>query len=77
MKALECSFCGKNQDQVSKLISSPPGRPSVYICEACVRICNSILNDDREPDPLKVVDRIPPRRIPLWMAKMFGGPRHG
>jgi hypothetical protein len=51
-EALRCSFCRKSQDSVLKLISSPvdgPIRPC--ICDECVAVCASILEDDRElPD---------------------------
>ena len=36
---LHCSFCGKNQAEVKKLIAGP----SVYICEECVGLCNEII----------------------------------
>gem|GEM_PF-6555666 len=37
-----CSFCGKSQDEVQKLIAGP----SVYICNECVRLCNDIVEED-------------------------------
>lgn len=39
---LYCSFCGKSQDEVAKLIAGP----AVYICNECIGICNEILEDD-------------------------------
>ena len=39
---LYCSFCGKGQDEVRKLIAGP----SVYICDECVELCNDILEDE-------------------------------
>lgn len=39
---LQCSFCGKRQDQVQKMLSGPPG---LYICDECVHMCNQILLD--------------------------------
>lgn len=39
---LKCSFCGKTQDQVRKLIAGP----GVYICEQCVDLCNEIIEDE-------------------------------
>ena len=39
---LKCSFCGKTQDQVKKLIASP----EVYICDECVELCNEILDEE-------------------------------
>ena len=43
---LRCSFCHKSQDAVAKLISSPSDYPRAYICDECVGVCNSILEDD-------------------------------
>ena len=39
---LSCSFCGKNQREVRKLIAGP----TVYICDECVNLCNDILNEE-------------------------------
>lgn len=39
---LKCSFCGKNQDQVKKLIAGP----GVYVCDECVDLCNEILDEE-------------------------------
>lgn len=44
-KGICCSFCGKRQDQVEKLISGPEG---VYICDECIDICADIIADERE-----------------------------
>jgi ATP-dependent Clp protease ATP-binding subunit ClpX len=44
---LRCSFCQKPQDAVGKLISSPGDHPRAYICDECVAVCNSILEEDR------------------------------
>ena len=41
-QVLKCSFCGKTQDQVKKLIAGP----DVYICDECVELCNEILDDE-------------------------------
>jgi ATP-dependent Clp protease ATP-binding subunit ClpX len=45
--SLRCSFCHKSQDVVGKLISSPSDYPRAYICDECIAVCNSILDDDR------------------------------
>ena len=37
---LKCSFCGKSQEQVRKLIAGP----GVYICDECIDLCNEILD---------------------------------
>ncbi len=41
---LFCSFCGKNQDEVRKLIAGP----SVYICDECIELCNDIIAEENE-----------------------------
>jgi ATP-dependent Clp protease ATP-binding subunit ClpX len=43
---LECSFCGKSQDEVKKLIAGP----GVYICNECVDLCNDILEEELSVD---------------------------
>jgi len=43
---LRCSFCGKSQNEVKKLIAGP----SVYICNECIDICNEIINDDEQQE---------------------------
>jgi ATP-dependent Clp protease ATP-binding subunit ClpX len=39
-----CSFCGKSQDEVSKLIAGPA---NTFICSDCVQLCNVILRDEK------------------------------
>ena len=41
-KTLLCSFCGKNQNEVKKLIAGP----SVFICDECVDLCNDIIKEE-------------------------------
>lgn len=43
-KEIRCSFCGKTQDEVSRLIEGP----GVYICDNCINFCNSLLFEDDE-----------------------------
>ncbi|MFY9905917.1 MAG: ATP-dependent Clp protease ATP-binding subunit ClpX [Terriglobales bacterium] len=57
---LRCSFCHKSQDAVAKLISSPSDYPRAYICDECVAVCNSILEDDRSATPSAAV----PNQLP-------------
>ena len=45
-KLLYCSFCGKSQHEVKKLIAGP----SVYVCDECVELCNDIIKDEVEDD---------------------------
>ena len=51
--SLRCSFCHKSQDVVGKLISSPSDYPRAYICDECIAVCNSILEDDRHDQPYR------------------------
>ncbi|MEW5744697.1 MAG: ATP-dependent Clp protease ATP-binding subunit ClpX [Nitrospirota bacterium] len=52
---LKCSFCGKGQDEVKKLIAGP----MVYICDECVGLCNEIIDEE-----LHVADKDFSRRLP-------------
>lgn len=45
-KVLYCSFCGKNQHEVRKLIAGP----SVFICDECIELCNDIIRDEAQAD---------------------------
>jgi ATP-dependent Clp protease ATP-binding subunit ClpX len=45
-KLLYCSFCGKSQNEVRKLIAGP----SVYVCDECVELCNDIIRDEMQED---------------------------
>ncbi len=60
-KLLYCSFCGKSQHEVKKLIAGP----SVYVCDECVELCNDIIRDELpEEDAAAVEDNLPkPKEI--------------
>jgi len=60
-KLLYCSFCGKNQNEVRKLIAGP----SVYICDECVDLCNDIIREEvLDADAESDEERLPaPREI--------------
>ena len=58
-EALRCSFCHKSQDVVGKLISSPSDYPRAYICDECIAVCNSILDDDKVDQPSGIPHKIP------------------
>jgi ATP-dependent Clp protease ATP-binding subunit ClpX len=45
-ETLRCSFCQKAQEAVGKLISSPGDHPRAYICDECVGVCNTILEEE-------------------------------
>lgn len=53
MGSLFCSFCGKSQEEVKKLIAGP----AVYICDECVALCNDIISEEveKEEDALRKV----------------------
>ncbi|MBS0582751.1 MAG: ATP-dependent Clp protease ATP-binding subunit ClpX, partial [Proteobacteria bacterium] len=61
-KILYCSFCGKSQHEVRKLIAGP----SVFICDECVELCNDIIREELEekatgarshlPKPKEILD---------------------
>ncbi|WIG59134.1 MAG: ATP-dependent Clp protease ATP-binding subunit ClpX [Ktedonobacterales bacterium] len=57
-----CSFCGKTQDQVQRLIAGPGG---VYICDECVDLCREIIEEEQStPKPRATAGKIPtPRKI--------------
>ncbi len=52
---LKCSFCGKNQDEVKKLIAGP----SVYICDECIELCNDIIAEEYEREDAERSKAIP------------------
>ncbi len=61
---LRCSFCHKSQDVVGKLISSPSEYPRAYICDECIAVCNSILDDDK-PEPATTSPNKIPRPLEI------------
>jgi ATP-dependent Clp protease ATP-binding subunit ClpX len=57
---LLCSFCGKSQRQVKKLIAGP----GVYICDECIDLCNEIIDEEFAPPPSLDLDNLPkPKQI--------------
>jgi len=57
---LKCSFCGKSQKQVKKLIAGP----GVYICDECIDLCNEIIEEERaEATEIGMVELPKPREI--------------
>lgn len=57
---LKCSFCGKSQEQVRKLIAGP----GVYICDECVDLCNEILDEELFDSSAAVSQPVPRREQP-------------
>lgn len=59
-KSLHCSFCGKNQYEVKKLIAGP----SIFICDECVEICLDIIKEESREQSSKLISLIPkPKEI--------------
>jgi ATP-dependent Clp protease ATP-binding subunit ClpX len=57
-EALRCSFCNKSQDAVRKLIASPGDPPRTYICNECVIVCKTILDEEK-------ADQLPAAQVKL------------
>ena len=56
--SIRCSFCGKRQEQVNRIIAGP----NVYICNECIDLCSSILRDEMkngETQDLELPDTLP------------------
>jgi ATP-dependent Clp protease ATP-binding subunit ClpX len=55
--SLTCSFCGKSQDEVKKLIAGP----TVYICDECIELCNDIIDEEAKLEEASgtTMDRLP------------------
>ena len=58
-KPLCCSFCGKEQSEVKKLIAGP----AVYICDECVQLCHEVLEEQEIKDPKKQYQEFTPKQI--------------
>ena len=54
-KLLYCSFCGKSQHEVKKLIAGP----SVYVCDECVELCNDIISEELEEESSSAIKKLP------------------
>ena len=62
-KSVRCSFCGKSQENVRKIVAGP----GVYICDECVELCNSIIEaelyeDEKAGYSLNELNDIPSKR---------------
>jgi len=56
---LFCSFCGKNQKEVTKLIAGP----AVYICDECIQLCSEIIDEESEKATAKIEQILTPKEI--------------
>ena len=72
-KILYCSFCGKSQHEVRKLIAGP----SVYICDECVELCNDIIREELEETGARDREKLPkPREIHDFLDDFVIGQEH-
>jgi ATP-dependent Clp protease ATP-binding subunit ClpX len=63
-KLLYCSFCGKSQHEVRKLIAGP----SVFVCDECVELCNDIIREEIQGDVSDEMGGLPkPKEINAWL----------
>ncbi|MDM8517491.1 ATP-dependent Clp protease ATP-binding subunit ClpX [Desulfobacterales bacterium HSG16] len=56
---LFCSFCGKNQKEVKKLIAGP----AVYICDECIQLCGEIIDEESEKEAMSTESSLVPKEI--------------
>lgn len=67
---LRCSFCGKSQNEVKKLIAGP----NVYICNECIDICLEIINDDENAETATARNSLPkPQEIKAFLDEYVIG----
>jgi len=72
-KILYCSFCGKSQHEVRKLIAGP----SVYICDECVELCNDIIREELDENGGRDRDHLPkPQEIHAFLDEFVIGQEH-
>jgi ATP-dependent Clp protease ATP-binding subunit ClpX len=72
-KILYCSFCGKSQHEVRKLIAGP----SVYICDECVELCNDIIREELEEHGARDHEKLPkPQEIHKFLNEFVIGQEH-
>jgi ATP-dependent Clp protease ATP-binding subunit ClpX len=66
---LHCSFCGKEQSQVKKLIAGP----NVYICNECIDLCNDILHEETKNEKEEVFEISKPKEIFSYLDDVIVG----
>ena len=68
-RRLRCSFCRKNNSEVSKLVAGP----RVYICDECVAIASRIMNDSHDDSPPATVEPRLWRKLAARIRQLFDG----
>ncbi|MBE6061039.1 MAG: AAA family ATPase, partial [Clostridium sulfidigenes] len=69
-KKFKCSFCGKSEEQVRRLIAGP----GVYICDECIELCSEIIVDEREEDVQIDMGTLPkPKEIRKYLDQYVVG----
>jgi ATP-dependent Clp protease ATP-binding subunit ClpX len=72
-KVLYCSFCGKNQHEVKKLIAGP----SVFVCDECIDLCNDIIREEKKQVNAVEDNRLPiPKEIAAFLDEYVIGQPH-
>lgn len=72
-KILYCSFCGKSQHEVKKLIAGP----SVFVCDECVDLCNDIIREETQETTEEPETRLPtPKEISVFLDEYVIGQPH-
>src|SRR3990167_869531 len=73
-KSMYCSFCGKSQHEVKKLIAGP----SVFVCDECVELCNEIIRDEVKASSFKQDEfKLPtPKEIDTFLNEYVIGQPH-
>jgi len=71
---LRCSFCGKSQDEVEKIIAGP----TVYICNECIELCNDIIEEERAKETAEDTDTVllKPKQIKAVLDHYVIGQEH-
>ena len=72
-KVLYCSFCGKSQHEVKKLIAGP----SVFVCDECIDLCNEIIREEKKQEGTVEEKQLPkPKEIALFLDEYVIGQPH-